>query len=358
MDDQSKGDQRSQENHWILPAAENLVKFSFLLAFVLYAVGFLIWNLYLSKTGVFLSEIFQVAFLTSAICFVSVLGGLYLIITTFFQILGLKPDGERGHYILLAGKVALVATSTHIVNAYWTGPTVKVPPLAFIFPVSLFAIVLMTDLIKRKSAKVFLLLKGVLLAVVAVSPLPLLIMGHLHYAFFISASLFLILFVIRRQDFQAVAKKQRPLSFLDGQFFIMAVLALISFGRYQFEKIPRVAGGGAPQNAFLMLAPEAAGSINSWATSMAGTNGQLNGNCLGPVKVIFRTDQDLLFMSDAQPGELFSIRNELLHFVRYVGKPESNAKNVTEAAATNLLSNTLSNSPVIQSSVTNATTNR
>jgi hypothetical protein len=314
--------------------AEKFLKLSFILIFCLYALGFLIWNIHLSKSGTFLNEFFQIDFLTAAICFLSLLLGLYLVVRVMCKLIETRWDPEHKGFSRLEGQVMLIMVGTQSLAAYWIDSTGGHPPgvlYLYLLAPTAFAV---CEIRRFKRHRFFLWWKVSLLLTPLLSILPLIVTRTLHWNFVLTSMSFALLASDTVQGF--LAKNTNPntwgVNFSQGYTILLFVSALACFGRFQFDKIPRTVGGGASHTAILILGEEALRSVYSWVPGLdtnrsdsgpvPSIKGVLVGNRLGPVNILFKSREDVLFTLPGLTNEVFSIRSDLLHVIRYLKKTE------------------------------------
>lgn len=124
-------------------------------------------------------------------------------------------------------------------------------------------------------------------------------------------------------------------------------LVLISnvqlFGSYQFQNIPRHIGGGKAETAFVMISKQHQ-ELAHFLDIPDSKNEYTDGGVMGPIKIIIRSDKEVVFINDTELASAEYQTNKTTSITTNWYSADKNKK-VTEALKTNTVITITTNMP-------------
>lgn len=317
-------DQQQAENTTASPIriiADNFAKTSLGIAFCIYALGFVIWHSFLGQYGISSSGNLQVECLSAAACYIIIL--LCFSLPPALIIKASKPENKEGwsiYAIVIAWSIVLGQVSKILFPASGVQDQTLSKAIAVIMVLHLIAAIAAKKLVPEGKLQKIIYNRGwfafylLLLAFVPILTSP---SADLWFLF-----LTMLLYWTGAQfgiDAFSITNEQ---SYLGITIKILVAVSIMIghsflFGKGQFGKIPRSAGGGRPELAYVVLKKQ---NITKMKEILPIKD--ISKNIVGPLAVLERTDHDLIV---ALPESIASkkpyaivLRNELFEAIKFI----------------------------------------
>ncbi len=284
-------------------------KYTVLVAFGLYTIGFLVWHSYLSRYGVSAVAFVQTDYVSAAFCYALVLITVALPPFVLYQWLatGHKHTTQDATIKILLGVWALLLVRL-IPLFFSSGHNSSLRTISFRMGLYMaFTIVYVFTVLKwllspaasrlsRKDMGLIALNCGLVISLLFFSSLD---VGFLM----VTLSLYPLLSNITPVGSDTLREIWKSsgslLKILVGTLVALIFVWHIQyFGRAAFGGIPREVGGGKPEVAFIRASPQHRELLS--ALGVGQTNMPGNSNALfGPVAILIRSEKEILFLNSA-----------------------------------------------------------
>lgn len=305
----------------------NIAKLGLTICFVFYSIGFVIWQSYLARYGLSIGGMFQFHFITAACC--------YFLVAVIFM---LPPALIL--LVLYEKKYFEDKLSVYKVLSFWF--VIVVFFSFFVFPdnqslekdifidiyikiLVLYALVrfLLSKFYKQSSLYLFFSSEKIIFLFLFV-----IIIGLLYFRESVDKLFFLITLILYLSarawhidipSLKGISSKFE-LSLKILTIFCFFIVHWHWFGKTQFGKISKVAGGGRPELAYLIPSESA---IELFEQNF---NIPVHSGMAGPVAILVKTEKELIFIKKDEidkKNKIFanSISLELLRGIKYQANP-------------------------------------
>ncbi|MBI3850104.1 MAG: hypothetical protein HY298_07425 [Verrucomicrobia bacterium] len=295
-----------------------VTKYTVLAAFVLYSIGFLVWQSYLSQYGVTAIGFLKAEYISAAFCYLFVLitlGGPTAVFCDRWRTWRQGKGDDKTIEILAGFWFLLVFRLIYV----FFPDTSRVNPS---FSVTTWVIVLMVGFlvcyvvcaIWWRNSKFTTMLRPsdfsiAVFCLVTVSAL--LYDKGLYNAFvFWTMLLYWVVFYMLSGNLRdAWANSTFMVRILLVSLILLVLISNVQlFGTSVFGLIPRQVGGGKPETAFIRLSPEH--SDIATPLNLVNTNNvAVSNNLFGPVSILLRSEKEIIFVNYAELNRTESVTN-------------------------------------------------